>query len=155
MLIDLIKCLFMRRHETDRVVIDQQSYFDAVEGNARRIRALDLAVEREQECIALVVGSWARDTVRNRGRVVIARIVGRDIAAWLPGLSATEIMCVSTASAFGVRHHLFGADRISGVRPVQPLPESVLVWPRPQLVVDPQSDRGAGGGPRLKSKKFG
>jgi hypothetical protein len=155
-LISFLKRMLSRfRAADDRVVIDQQSYYDALEFNQNRIDALDRAVAREQERIALVVGAWARDTVRHRARVIIPRIVGRAIAAWLPGLTATEIMYVSNAGAFGIRHHLFGTDRIAGVRHVQPLPEAVLVWPRPKLVADPQSDRGAGGGPRLKSKKFG
>jgi hypothetical protein len=62
-------------------------------------------------------------------------------------------MTLARASTFDVRYHIFGDDRIAGVRKVQPLVESVLVWPRPKLVADPESDRGSGGGPRLKSTK--
>ena len=155
-MISFLKSLLSRfRASDDRVVIDQKFYYDKIEANQNRIDALDRAVAREQERIALVVGAWARDTVRNRARVVIPRIVGRAIAAWLPGLTAAEIMYVSNAGAFDTKHHLFGTDRISGVRPVQALPEAVLVWPRPRLVADPERERGAGGGPRpTKSRKF-
>jgi hypothetical protein len=155
-LIAFLKRMWARRSTADyRVVIDQKSHYDRMEANCRRLRALDLAVEKEQQRIAVTVGSWARDTVSNRARAVIPRIVLRDAATWLPGLCAEQIMTLARASAFDVRHHIFGDDRISGVRPVQPLPEAVLIWPRPKLVADPDNERGAGGGPRLKSRKLG
>jgi hypothetical protein len=154
-LIVFLKRMLARRSAADdRVVIDQVSHYDAMEANCRRLRALDRAVEKEQDGIAVAVGSWARDTVSKRTRAVIPRSVRRDVAAWLPGLSAEEIMRLAGASAFDVRHHICGDDRIPGVRPVQPLPESVLIWPKPRLFADTQSDRGAGGGPRLKSQKM-
>jgi hypothetical protein len=58
------------------------------------------------------------------------------------GLGAQEIINLSPAPAFDVQHHIFGEDYIPGVRPVQPLPESVLIWPRPRLVADPRRARG-------------
>ena len=64
-------------------------------------------------------------------------------------------MNLASASAFDVRYHIFGEELIAGVRKVQPLPESVLIWPRPKLVADPDSERGAGGGPRPKARKLG
>jgi hypothetical protein len=126
-----------------------------MEANCDRLRALDRAVERWQDRTSQIVGAWARDTVSKRDRAVIARSAGREIATWLPGLSAQEIMHLASASAFDVKHHLFNDERLSGVRPVQPLPECVLIWPRPKLVEDPRDDRGAGGGPRLKSRRRG
>jgi len=155
-LIAFLKRMLARRSTADdRVVIDQASHYDAMEANCRRLRALDLAVEKEQQRIAVTVGSWARDTVSKRDRAVVPRIILREIAAWLRGLSAPEIICLASASAFDVKHHLFGDQRIAGVRKVQPLAESVLVWPRPKLVADLDNERGAGGGPRLKSRKLG
>jgi len=155
-LIAFLKRMLARRTTADdRVVIDQKSHYDAMEANCRRIRALELAIEKERKRIALTVGSWARDTVYNRERAAIPRSVRRDVAAWLPGLNADEIMNLARASAFDVRHHIFGDERIAGVRRVQPLPEALLIWPKPRLVADPQSERGAGGGPRLKSRKLG
>lgn len=148
--------MFARRNTADdRVVIDQKSYYDSMEANCRRIRDTERAIEKERESIAATVGSWARDTVYNRQRAVIPRSVRREVAAWLPGLSAEEIMRLAGAPAFDVKHHIFGDDRFPGVRPVQPLPECVLIWPRPKLVEDPRDDRGAGGGPRPKSRKLG
>jgi hypothetical protein len=155
-LIAFFKRMWARRSTADdRVVIDQASYYDALEANCRRIRDTEREIEKEQERTAVTVGSWARDTVSNRARAVIPRSVRRDVAAWLPGLSAEEVMALARASAFGVKHHLFGDHRIAGVRKVQPLVESVLVWPRPKLVANPDNERGAGGGPRLKSRKMG
>jgi hypothetical protein len=154
-LIAFLKRMWARRSTADdRVVIDQKSHYDAMEANCRRLRALDLAVEKEQQRIAVTVGSWASDTVSNRGRAVIPRSVRREVAAWLPGLSAKEVMALARASAFDVKHHLFGDHQIAGVRKVQPLVESVLVWPRPKLVADPDNERGAGGGPRLKARRL-
>jgi hypothetical protein len=155
-LIAFLKRMWARRSAADdRVVIDQKSHYDRMEANCRRLRALDLAVEKEQQRIAVTVGSWASDTVCKRGRAVIPRSVRREVAAWLPGLSAEEVMALARVSAFDVKHHLFGEDRIPGVRKVQPLVESVLVWPRPKLLAVPDNERGAGGGPRLKSRKLG
>jgi hypothetical protein len=155
-LISFLKDLLSRRRvPDDRVVIDQKSHYDAMEANRRRIRDTERAIEKERESIAATVGSWARDTVYNRQRGAIPRSVRRDVAAWLPGISAEEVMALARASAFDVKHHLFGDHRIAGVRKVQPLVESVLVWPRPKLVADPDNERGAGGGPRLKSRKLG
>jgi hypothetical protein len=156
-LIAFFKGMFARRSaaDDDRVVIDQKSYYDEMEANCRRIRALDLAIEKEQERIAVTVGSGTRDTVSKRSRAVIPRIVLRDVAAWLPGLFAEEIMALARAPAFDVKHHIFGSERIPRVRKVQPLPEAMLIWPKPRLVGDPNAERGAGGGPRLKSQKMG
>lgn len=121
---DFLRHLLSRfRPQSDRVIIDQASYYDAIEANCRRLRALDRAVEKEQKGIAIAVGSWARDTVSKRARAVIPRIIVREVAAWLPSLSAEEIMRLAGGSAFDVRHHLFGEERIQGVRSVQPLPE--------------------------------
>ena len=154
-MISFLKGLLARvRPDDDRVVIDQASHYDAMEARCRRIRETERAIEKERERIALTVGSWARDTVYNRQRAAVPRSVRRDVAAWLPGLNAQEIINLSIASAFDVRHHIFGDERIAGVRKVQPLPDAVLIWPRPRLVADPD-ERGAGGGPRLKSRKLG
>jgi hypothetical protein len=148
-LIAFLKHLFARPTTADdRVVIDQKSYYDGLEENCRRIRALELAVEKDRGGMAIAVGSWARDTVSKRARAVIPRTVRRDVAAWLPGLAAEEIMNLARAAAFDVRHHIFGDDRIAGVRKVQPLPEAMLIWPKPRLIVDPKDERGSGGGPR-------
>jgi hypothetical protein len=94
------------------------------------------ASSKERDTISIEVGSWARDTVSKRSRAVIPRIVRRDVAAWLPGLCAEEIITLARASAFDVRHHIFGDHRIAGVRSVQGLQEAVLIWPKPRLVAE-------------------
>jgi hypothetical protein len=155
-LISFLKNLLSRRRiPDDRVVIEQAPFYDGLEARRRRTIELDRAIEKKRERIALTVGSWARDTVYNRQRAAIPRSVRRDVAAWLPGLGAQEVMNLASASAFDVRHHIFGEELIAGVRKVQPLPESVLIWPRPKLVADRDNERGAGGGPRLKARKLG
>jgi hypothetical protein len=133
--------LARRRAADDRVVIDQASYYDGLEARRRRTIEIDRAIEKERDRIALTVGSGARDTVYNRQRAAVPRSVRRDVAAWLPGLGAQEVMNLASASAFGVRHHIFGEELIAGVRKVQPLPESVLIWPRPKLVADSERAR--------------
>ena len=156
-MISFLKVLLarFRAPEDDRVVIEQASHYDAMEARCRRIRETERAIARERERIALTVGSWARDTVYNRQRAAVPRSVLRDVAVWLRGLNAQEIINLSIASAFDIRHHIFGDERIPGVRTVQPLPESLLIWPKPRLVADPDNERSAGGGPRLKSRKLG
>lgn len=149
----MLRWLGSQRSISDRTVtIDQQSHVDVMEANVKRLRALNMAVEKERERIAIAVGSWSRDTVSCRDRVAIPRVVGRDIMVWLPGLNAQEVISLANASAFDVKHHLFGPadERIIGIRPVQPLAECSLVWPKPKLVQDPFADRSAGGGPRIK-----
>jgi hypothetical protein len=120
-LISLLKNLLSRRRiPDDRVAIEQASYYDGLEARWRRTIELDRAIEKERERIALTVGSWARDTVYNRQRAAVPRSVRRDVAAWLPGLGAQEVMNLASASAFDVRHHIFGEELIAGVRQVQP-----------------------------------
>jgi hypothetical protein len=107
-LIRFLKDLLWRwRAPDDRVVIDQAAYYDRLEAEARRRIEMERAIEREREQISIAVGSWARDTVRNRSRVAIPRVVKREISAWLPGLNAREVMNLAAASAFDTRHHLF------------------------------------------------
>jgi hypothetical protein len=73
-LIAFLRRLLARRSAVDdRVVIDQASHHDRMEANCRRLRALDRAIEKEQEGNAVAVGSWARDTVSKRTRAVIPR----------------------------------------------------------------------------------
>jgi hypothetical protein len=117
--IAFLKRMWARQNAADdRVIIDQASYYDAMEANCRRLRALDRAVAKEQEGIAIAVGSWAYDTVSKRGRAVIPRSVRREVAAWLPGLSAEEVMALAGASAFDVKHHLFGVSVARDLSPV-------------------------------------
>jgi hypothetical protein len=154
-LIVFLQRLFSRfRTADDRVVVEQASHYDAMEARCRRIRDTERAIEKERERIAQIVGSWARDTVYNRQRAAIPRGVLRDVAAWLPGLGAREVMNLASASAFDVKHHIFGQELIAGVRRVQPLPERHLVFPKPRLVADPNGARSAGGGPALKSRRL-
>jgi hypothetical protein len=127
--------------------IDQQSYYDSVEATQRRLARLEAAVEREKYRVAGVVGSWAKDTVRKRGRAAINCRISPEITAWLPGLCAEEIIKLAKASTFDIQIHIFGFERINGVRRVQPLEECTLVFPRP--VLNPDYDgRSAGGGLR-------
>lgn len=100
-----------RSHVTDdRVVIEQASYYDAMEARCRRSHELDRAVEKEHHHNAAAEGSWARNTVSTRQRAVIPSIVRGDITAWLPGLSVDEIMRLASAPAFSVKHHLSGDE---------------------------------------------
>jgi hypothetical protein len=147
LIVFLQRLLSRFRTADDRVVIDQASHYDAMEARCRRIRDTQRAIEKERERIALAVGSWARDTVYNRQRAAIPRSVRRDVAVWLPGLGAQEVMKLASASAFDVRHHIFGEDLIAGLRRVQPLPECHLVFPKPRLVAVPRANAGQAADP--------
>lgn len=138
----------------DRIVIDQSDYWDASE---RRLREMRENIRQEEMCrrtTALQIGSWARDTVRRRERAPYPPRMMRDITAWLPGLTAQEIIYLSMAPVAGVRAHVYGddIDRIAGVRAVQPLPYSgALVFPQPVVKpADDLRDRSSGGGPKLR-----
>jgi hypothetical protein len=137
------------RTPDDRAVIDQAAYYDAVEAEERRKALLDRAIEKELWRISVAVSVWARDTVNKRSRAEISRIK-HGIPDWLRGLVSNEVINLSKASAFDIKHHLFGDERIAGVRAVQPLPESVLVFPRPMAAPDDLRDRASSGGPRIK-----
>ena len=130
--------------------IDQQSYWDRVEGVRRRHAELDAAVAREKHARTSAVGSWAAECVSTRYRASFnPRIVGKDISAWLPGLTSAEVRYIAQASAYDLRHHLFEGVTLMGVRRVQPLEECALIWPKPTLNPEQQSAR-SGGGPKFK-----
>jgi hypothetical protein len=60
-----------------------------------------------------------------------------------------EVFALSKSNGFLIAHHIYGDARIEGVRRVQKLPESVLMFPAPKAEPD-FSRPGSGGGPRRK-----
>lgn len=138
--------------DVERAVIDQSSYYDASRERLARMKAIDLAIDRERHAVATGVGSWASSTVSARDRAQLPHIVGspgRRIHAWLPGLSVAEIIKIKDSATVEIVHHLFEDHHIVNVRPVQPLEPAVLSWPRPSLNAD-QQQQGSGGGPRRR-----
>jgi hypothetical protein len=59
-------------------------------------------------------------------------------------------MKIAALPALDVEHHIFHDHQIHGVRAVQPLPEALLIWPRPVLSAEQQQAVAAGGGPRRR-----
>jgi hypothetical protein len=138
--------------DDERAVIDQGAYYDVSRERLARMKATDIAIDKERHAVATVVSAWASSTVSARDRAMLSHIVGspgRRIHAWLPGLSVAEIIKIKAAPAIDIVHHIFEDHAIVGVRPVQPLEPSVLVWPRPSLNPD-QQQQSAGGGPRRR-----
>lgn len=138
--------------EDERAVIDQGAYYDASRERLARIKAIDLAIDKERHTVATAIGAWASSTVAARDRAKLPHIIGstgRRVHAWLPGLSVAEIIKLKDAATVDIVHHLFEDHAIVGVRPVQPLEPAVLFWPRPSLNAD-QQQAAAGGGPRRR-----
>jgi hypothetical protein len=135
---------------TDVAVIDQKSYFESLEGRHRRVRESTAVLERERQRVALAVWAWARDTVTNRNKGPLPRLPRSiPLASWLDGLHIQEIFNLSRSDALSIWHHIYGDDRVVGVRAVQPLQKSVLYFPAPKPPKpDPERDRASGGGPR-------
>jgi hypothetical protein len=139
--------------ESTPLVVSQAAWHDAARERLAAMRASEKAIWRERLTAAQLVGSWATATVSARCRAIFPRIKGRagaEIALWLPGLNAAEIMKIATTPADDVIGHLFEGRRIAGVRPVQPLEECMLIWPKPVLNPDQQQAGGGGGGPRRR-----
>jgi hypothetical protein len=141
-MITLLKNLFSKAAGDERCVIEQQSYYDELAREKRRMAKLDEAVMHQQRIVATGVKSWAHDSINNRSRAPVIYRLTAEILEWLPGLGAPEITLLAQASMFDVQQHLFGSCRIPGVRRVRPLEECQLLFPRPVL------NDGVGGTPR-------
>ena len=135
---------------TDMAVIDQGSYFDSLEDRQRRLRETTAVLEHERQRVVLAVWAWARDTVTNRNKGPLPKLPRSiPLASWLDGLSIQEIFHLSQSDAFSIWHHIYGDDRVAGVRAVQQLQKAVLYFPAPKPPKpDPERDRASGGGPR-------
>jgi hypothetical protein len=135
---------------TDMAVIDQGSYFDSLEDRQRRLRETIAVLERERQRVVLAVWAWARDTVTNRNKGPLPRLPRSiPLASWLDGLSIQEIFNLSRSDALSIWHHIYGDDRVAGVRAVQQLQKAVLYFPAPKppkptpnVIVRAAADRG-------------
>jgi hypothetical protein len=129
----------------DKVVIDQSFYYDSLERSQERQRLL----EKDRERVACIVLTWATHTVVDRIKKPMPSKLPRAgvVRQWLDGLNVQEIFVLSNVGHYEIWQHIYGADRIPGVRKVQPLPPAVLNFPPPKKV-DDQGRPGAGGGPR-------
>lgn len=137
-------------HLNDRGVIDVRPYADSL----KRLREDELALAKSQDRVAGLVRAWARECVNGRYKAPMPTKLPRDrgeiIRSWLNGLGLQEIYELSKCDRFFVLHHIYGEERIIGVRDVQYLPPLTLVFPPPVIAVDPQSAIGAGGGPKVR-----
>jgi hypothetical protein len=155
-MIDIIKRLFLGSPapSRDAVVIDQASYFDSLKVRQQRWREDDEAEARGRLRAALMIAEWARDTNRKRMKIPLPTKLPRDavLRAWLEGLWLQEIFLLSKSpDGYAIRDHIYGDERIGGVRVVQVLPESVLRFPMSKIADDDTGRAGSGGGPK-KSK---
>ena len=117
----------------------QSAWYEASRRSLAATKTLNAAIAKDHHRIAQLVSTWATKSVSQRCRETFLRVVGRDgsaIAAWLPGLNTAEIMKIAAAPTVDIDAHLFTENLILGVRPVQPLPEAQLFWPRPKLKAD-------------------
>lgn len=150
-MLQILQRLFGRSAASpDRSVIDMTPYRDSV----KKLREDELAVAKSRERVAGVVRAWAGECISCRCKAPLPTRLPRDcsevIRSWLDGLGLQEIYELSKVDRFYVLHHIYGDERIVGVRDVQPLPPIVLVFPPPVIVADPQADRSAGGGPKVR-----
>lgn len=110
------------------------------------------AIDRDNARVSTAIWIWACRTTEQRKRAVIDFKHPRDLPLreWLNGLGVIEIGNLKAAGAFAIMHHVFEIDRIAGVREVQPLPPSKLIFPRPIPRPDDLWASITGGGPRVK-----
>jgi hypothetical protein len=146
---------FVRRAEppaVDRCVIDMESWRSSVKRLDEGWREL----ARSQDRVAGQVRAWALECIRLRDKAPFPTKLPKDhrnvLLSWLDGIYVPEIYSISKADRLAVLHHIYGEreNRIADVRPVMHLRPTVLVWPTPVQVVDPQSLVGAGGGPKVR-----
>jgi hypothetical protein len=150
-MIDIIKRLFLGSPvpSRDAVVIDQSAYFDSLKVRQQRWREDEEAEAKGRLRTALMIAEWARDTIRKRMKISLPTKLPRDavLRAWLEGLWLQEIFLLSKSpDGYAIRDHVYGDERIAGVRVVQMLPKSVLRFPMSKI--DDDSRPGSGGGPR-------
>ncbi len=135
MILELLRRLrsFGSPMPTDVAIIDQGSYFESLKDRQRRVRDSTAMLERERQRVALAVWAWARDTVTNRNKGPLPRLPRSiPLASWLDGLSIQEIFHLSQSDAFSIWHHIYGDDRVAGVRAVQQLQKASLYFPAPK-----------------------
>ncbi|MHB8271418.1 hypothetical protein [Bradyrhizobium sp.] len=141
-----------RREEPDRAVIDVSPYRDSL----KRLDEGWQELAKSQDRVASQVRQWALECIRTRDKAPFPSKLPKDhrdvLLSWLDGIYVPEIYSISKADRFAVLHHIYGdrENRIADVRPVMRLKPTILVWPTPVQVVDPQSERSAGGGPKVK-----
>jgi hypothetical protein len=127
----------------DVVVVDQDPYYASLARSRERQRL----IEKDRERIAAICLTWATHTVAERIKKPMPSKLPRSgvVSQWLDGLNVTEIFVLSQVSHYEIRQHIYGDERIHGVRKVQPLPPAVLKFPPPK---PPQDDgaRASGGG---------
>ena len=151
-----IKRLIMRPHPqpapVEKTIIDQRSYYDALDRKSRRWREDEEEAERQRQRIASMVWEWARDVVRKRSKLPLpAKIPRADVIRdWLDGLAVQEIFALSKADGWQVKHHIYGNALIDGVRRVQKLPLAEIRFPAPKISDEDVGRAGGGGGPRRR-----
>jgi hypothetical protein len=138
----------------DAVVIDQAAYFDSLKLRQQRWREDEEEAERQRLRVALMVWEWARDVIRKRTKLPLPPKMPRNdvVRDWMNGLVVQEIFAMAQSNGFAIMHHIYGVDRIDGVRRVQPLPEATLKFPAPKIAPEDGGAAGGGGGPR-RSKR--
>lgn len=134
----LLRC-FRPLAGDDRVVIDQTAYFDRLHDERRRQQRIAAEADKHEWGVAKLARNWASATIKQRRRPALPGKLPRTVCEWLPGLQVQELMKLSTAGIVDVQHHVFGGEKIAGVRPVQPLAGCALVFPKP--VLDPHAQR--------------
>jgi hypothetical protein len=142
----------LRGPASDRVVIDQDAALRASERRNEAAKIYIRAVDLERRRAAMLVGAWARETLTLRRRAPMSPKMRAPVLEWLPGLVVSEIVILSKAHRDDVLAHLFGGERIEGVRAVRPLIPTALMFPPPVApAVDVRERWGGGGGPRKAS----
>jgi hypothetical protein len=151
-----IKRLIMRPHPqpapVEKTIIDQRSYYDALERKSRRWREDEEEAERQRQRIAGMVWEWARDTIRYRSKRPLPAKLPRagDVREWLDGLHVQEIFALSKADGFSIQHHIDAGALIAGVRRLQKLPPAEIRFPARKIADEDVGRAGGGGGPRRR-----
>lgn len=119
--------------------------------------AVQSRVDIERDCrrVSTAIFVWADATMTSRARARLPDNLPRSlpIESWLRGLTVYEISALKAAEALAIRFHIYGGGeyQIAGVRPVQELEESTLIFPKPPPpTVNDLWDRLSGGPNRVR-----
>jgi len=111
-------------------------------------------IERDQRRVSTAIFVWSDATMTERRRAPLPDNLPRSLPleAWLPGLTVYEISALKAAGALAIQHHVYGEEgyRIAGVRAVQPLEESTLIFPKPPPPTMGDMIDRLSGGPRIR-----
>jgi hypothetical protein len=89
----------------------------------------DLAVHRQRQVLDVV--RFIAAALRDDDQTVLGKSLSKDLRAWLPGLTRSELQALVRTDLAGISDHIAGAALVAGVPKVTPLPARPMPAPEP------------------------